>query len=288
MLDRNLLIVSGKGGVGKSAVAASLATSAARSGMRTLAIGMVDGLGLGAHLRTEKLTYRPTQVQPGLFAIAVDRPSALDEYLRLQLRVPKLAPTKQLMRALNVLVDTVPGVRETVTIGKPLYELWAKDYDIVIVDAPPLGQLFSYLRAPVTIAGMVPTGAIQSQAAAMARSLADTKATGLVLVTTADELPVSETSEALVQLVDEPVIDLVGLVVNRVLPELEVPTAAIAALETGAYRDAAVLHTSLNRSQKRWIAELPAMTTELPFLFGLMTPGEVAARLADEWDRMPT
>jgi anion-transporting ArsA/GET3 family ATPase len=286
MLDRQLLIVSGKGGVGKSAIAASLATSAARSGMRALAIGMVDGLGLGAHLRTERLRYSPTQVQPGLFALAVDRPSALDEYLRLQLRVPKLAPTKQLMRALNVLVDTVPGVRETITIGKPLYELWAKDYDIVIVDAPPLGQLFSYLRAPVAIASMVPTGAIQSQAAAMARSLADNKATGLVLVTTADELPVSETSEALIRLVDEPVIDLVGLIVNRVLPELAVPAATVAGLEAGAYRDAATLHTSLNRSQTAWIGKLPPMTTELPYLFGMLTPGEVAARLADELDRL--
>jgi anion-transporting ArsA/GET3 family ATPase len=285
MLDRQLLIVSGKGGVGKSAVAASLATSAARSGMRTLAIAMVDGLGLAAHLRAEKLRYRPAPIQPGLFAIEIDRPSALDEYLRLQLRVPRLAPTKQLMRALNVLVETVPGVRETVTMGKPLYELWAKDYDIVVVDAPPLGQLFSYLRAPVTIAGMVPTGAIQNQASGMARSLADATQTGLILVTTPDELPVSETREALHQLEDEQVISLAGLVVNRVLPRLEVPDARIDRLGDNAYRAAAKLHVSLNRRQEAWIGELPGGVTRLPYLFGVLTPGEVAARLADEWDR---
>lgn len=283
-----MLIVSGKGGVGKSAVTASLAVSAARSGMRTLTIAMVDGLGLAAHLRAEKLRYRPTAVQPGLFAVAVDRPSALDEYLRLQLRVPRMAPTKQLMRALNVLVDTVPGVRETITMGKPLYELWAKDYDIVIVDAPPTGQLFSYLRAPTAISDMVPTGAIQNQAAAMARSLADPAQTGLVVVATPDELPVSETTEFLGRLAAEPVVDLAGVVVNRVLPELAISADRVERLPANAYRDAATLHLSLNERQQSWLQRLPADAARLPYLFGVLTPGEVAARLADEWDRRYT
>lgn len=281
MLDKKLLVVSGKGGVGKSAVTASLSLAAAISGMKTLAIAMTDELGLAIHLRAEHLDYDPIAIQPGLEAMVVDRPRAIDEYLKTRMHVPKAAPTRQVMRALNVVVETVPGVREVVTMGKPIYELWNQNYDIVVVDAPPLGQLFSYLRAPATIAQLVPAGMIREQAAAMAEALADRQTTGLVLVTTAEELPVSETSEALAQLEAEPVIDLTALVVNRLLEPLELDGSE-AALPDGPYGDAARLHRALHARQQEWLAELPS-ATHLPFLFGLLTPGEVAARLAEEW-----
>ena len=85
-------------------------------------------------------TDRPTEVRPGLFAISMDRSQALDEYLKLQLHVPQGAPTKQLASALAVLADTAPGVREIISIGKPVYEQWRNTWDAVIVDAPSLGH----------------------------------------------------------------------------------------------------------------------------------------------------
>lgn len=281
MLDKKLLVVSGKGGVGKSAVTASLSLAAAISGLKTLAIAMTDELGLAIHLRAEHLDYDPISIQPGLEAMAVDRPRAIDEYLKTRMRVPKAAPTRQVMRALNVVVETVPGVREVVTMGKPIYELWNQNYDLVVVDAPPLGQLFSYLRAPATIAQLVPAGMIREQAAAMAEALANRHTTGLVLVTTAEELPVSETSEALAQLEAEPVIDLTALVVNRLLEPLELDEPEVQ-LPSGPYGDAARLHAALYARQQEWLTQLPS-ATPLPFLFGLLTPGEVAARLSEEW-----
>ena len=283
MLDRKLIFVSGKGGVGKSAVSASLAILAARRGLRVLVVGMVEDLGVASHFAIEHLTYAPRRARPGIDALAVYRDEALDEYLRLQLHVPRAAPTKVLTRALNVLAETAPGIREIVTLGKPVFEMWKGEYDLVLVDAPPLGQLFSYLRAPNTIADLVPAGPIQRQANQMHNALVDGETTSLVLVTTPEELPVLETTAALERLDDEPVITLAAVVTNRVLPELDVSSEQITALPDGPHRGAAIHHQALFAQQARWIEALP-VGPRLPYLFGLRTAGEVAERLADDWD----
>ena len=283
MFDRRLLIVSGKGGVGKSAVAASLALAAAQSGKRVLALGMVDGLGLGLHLGVEELHHEPVRTSAGLLAASVDRAKALDDYLKLQLRVPKAAPTRQLTRALAVLAETAPAIREIVSMGKPIYEAGRPEWDLVVVDAPPLGQLISYLRAPATLETLLPKGIVQRQAAVMRRYLAGASRTGLVLVTIPEELPIIETIESLDQLAEEPLIDLAGVVANRVLPELAVETDIVAGVEDDAVRIAAVRHHALYEHQQYWLRALDG-ATPLPNLFGLLTPGEVAARLSALWD----
>jgi anion-transporting ArsA/GET3 family ATPase len=283
VFTRRLLLVSGKGGVGKSAVAASLALAAARTGRRVLALGMVDGLGLAVHLGVDALGHEPRPANDGVAAAVIDRAVALDEYLRLQLRVPRAAPTQQLSRTLNVLVETAPGVREIISMGKPIYESQQSKWDLVVVDAPPIGQLVSYLRAPATIESLVPKGIVQSQARAMRRYLADPELTGLVLVTLPEELPINETVEALHELAAEPLIDIVSVVANRVLPPLEVSPEVVAALPASPLREAAELHLTLHEQQGFWLDALGDDAEQFPQLFGLVTPGEVAARLSDLW-----
>ena len=283
MFEHELLIVSGKGGVGKSAVAAAIARTAARTGKRVLAIGLVDSLGLASHLGAESLTYQPREVIPGVFTFAVDRAQALDEYLKAQLRVPRAAPTRQLTRALQALVDTAPGVREIISMGKPLFEMWKEVWDLVIVDAPPIGQLDSYLRAPATIGGLVPTGMIAEQATRMAQTLrSDT--TGLVVVATPEELPVIETRDVLETVKAEDLIGVAAVMANRVLPPLDVTAAVLESIQGTATAAAAHHHLGSFERQQRWLAELPA-GPRLPYLFGLLTPGEVAAQLGEVLER---
>ena len=167
-------------------------------------------------------------------------------------------------------------------MGKPIYEMWSGSYDLVLVDAPPAGQLLSYLRAPASIAALVPDGPIRRQAEEMRQALADETTSGLVLVTTPEELPVIETVATLDDLAGESVIDVVDVVANRVLPALALEEDPML-LGAGPYRDAALLHQGLLRQQAEWTAALPEHTP-LPFLFGVLTPGEVAARLADAWE----
>lgn len=280
MLDRRLLFVSGKGGVGKSAVSAALAILAARRGKRVLALSMTDQIGLAGHLGVDELTYEPVRISPGLYGTLVDRSHALDEYLGLQLRMPRSIPTRQLSNALSVLADTAPGIREIVTMGKPIFEVWREEWDLVIADAPPLGQLQSYLAAPQTITGLVPTGAVREQAARLEATLSDPATSGLLLVTTPEELAVQETREAIAHIDAERQILIAGVIANRVLDPLGLNRDAVAATPDGPPRAAGLLHTGLVEAQSVWLESIPH-DPRLPFLFGFHTPGEVSARLAE-------
>jgi|GEM_PF-480946 len=281
MAGTELIFVSGKGGTGKSAVAAALAIARARAGQSVLAVDMDRSRGLGAHLRSPDLAYAPREVQPGLFALSMDRANAFDEYLKLQLRVPQGAPTKQLAGALAVLADTSPGVREIITIGKPIYETWRGTWDVVIVDAQSLGQFQSYLLAPTTISNLVPTGNVKQQAERMETTLLDPEVTSVVLVANPAELAVRETIEARDVFLNEHLSTQPTLVMNRMLKVSGITKAQLGELNGGSIHDAAALQVSLEAEQERWAAELP-YDIALPFLLGILTPGEVAGQLADE------
>jgi anion-transporting ArsA/GET3 family ATPase len=194
--------------------------------------------------------------------------------------MPRSLPTRQLSNALSVLADTAPGIREIVTMGKPVFEVWREEWDLVIADAPPLGQLQSYLAAPQTITGLVPTGAVQEQAARLEATLSDPVMSSLLLVTTAEELAVQETREAMVQIDSERQILIAGVVANRVLEPLGVERDVLAATPEGPPRAAGLLQAGLVEAQAVWLDSIPH-DPRLPYLFGFHTPAEVAARLAE-------
>ena len=281
MLDTPLIFVSGKGGTGKSAVTAAIGLARARAGERVLCIDMGGTLGLGSHLRRTELAYAPKEVRPGLFAIQIDRARALDEYLKLQLHVPQGSPTRQLARALNVLVETAPGVREIISIGKPIYESWTDTWDAVVVDAPSLGQFQSYLHGPGTIADLAPAGTVRRQASRLVETLTDPEACSVVIVTTPSELAMTETREALDTIAAEGLSARPTVVANRVVPHAGFASTDIEALPDGSLREAAVLQLSIETDQEHWLTAVP-VDHSLPFLRGIHTPGEVATRLADE------
>lgn len=281
MAASTLTFVSGKGGTGKSAIAAAMAIDLARSGLTVLVIDMGAGTGLETHLRGIELGYRPVETRPGLWAMTMDRATALDEYLKLQLRVPQGAPTRQIAGALSVLADTAPGVREIISIGKPIYEVWRGVWDSVIVDAPSLGQLQSYLRAPATIRELVPTGNVRRQASDLAGTLADPAVTSIVLVTTPAELPVRETLETMAILEREALCPPPTVIVNRLLDPSGLDADDVDRLPEGtSVRGAAAMAVAMESEQASWLERIPHQRT-LPFLRGVLTPEEVAVRLAD-------
>jgi anion-transporting ArsA/GET3 family ATPase len=198
------------------------------------------------------------------------------EYLRVQIGVPGLATFGPAARAFDALAATAPGIREIVTLGKVLWEVRQGRYDLVIGDGPPTGQISGLLRAPLTIAELVPAGRIRQQAEWMAGMLLDPLISKLVLVTVPEELPTIETLEALLE--QEKLVGRTQVVANRVLPRL-----ATDAVGAGPVAEAAALHRSLYAGQQEWLERLPPEVS-LPFQFGLLTPGEVAARLADAWE----
>jgi len=280
MLDKRLAIVSGKGGVGKSAVASALALLGQRHGLRILAVEMESGGGLSAHFGTGPLEFEPREVRPGLHAMQIVRSDALLEYLSLQLRLPGMGRFGAVARAFDALATAAPAVREIVTVGKILWEVREDRWDLVVVDAPPTGQIASYLRAPTSISELVTTGRIRTQSQWMAETLGDPGITQLLLVTLAEELPTTETSETIdwvnrTGAVGEPVV-----IANRILEKVGPGDPP-----NGPVGDMVTLHRSLNDEQEKWLEELPPDIT-LPYLFGLFTPAEVAAHMSDELEAL--
>ena len=280
MLDKRLVIVSGKGGVGKSAVAAGLALLGQRNGLRILAVEMGSPGGLSTHFSTGPLEFKPREVRPGLHAMHIVRSEALLEYLSLQLRLPGVGRFGAVARAFDALATAAPAIREIITIGKILWEVKEDRWDLVVADAPPTGQIGSYLRAPRSISELVPTGRIRAQSEWMTATLADADMTQLAIVTLPEELPTTETLETMRWLEDEHIVPPPVVITNRALPELEDKSSP-----DGVVGEIANLHRSLWSDQQHWLAHVPPDLT-LPYMFGLFTPGEVAAHMSDELETL--
>lgn len=276
----DLVLVSGKGGTGKSAVTAALAIERARRGQTVLAVDLGTGLGLAAHLRARSLSYEPAELRTGVWAMTMVRAAALDEYLKTQLHVPGGAPTRSLTGALNVLVDTAPGVREIISIGKPIFETWKGIWDAVIVDTPSLGQFQSYLRAPTTIADLVPTGGVKRQASSLTLTLGDPSVTQVVLVSNPAELSVIETIESIERMREEDLCPAPLVVMNRTVEQSGITKRHVENLVPGPLREAAVHQRSVEAQQHHWLSQID-VDVSLPYLMGVLTPGEVAVKLAD-------
>jgi hypothetical protein len=182
-------------------------------------------------------------------------------------------------RAFDALATAAPAIREIVTIGKILWEVRQDRWDMVVFDAPPTGQIASYLRAPLSITELVATGRIRHQAEWMARTLADPTMTQLILVTLAEELPTTETRQTLDWIEETGVVPAPLVITNRVLEEVTIKTP------DGIPGEMVTLHKSLWSEQQQWMEELPPDLT-LPYLFGLFTPAEVAAHISDELERL--
>lgn len=309
-LDRRLLFFTGKGGVGKSTVAAATAVHAAEHGKRVLLVEVDDKGNAAALFEHAPVGFDPVEVHPGVHAMQMRTEASLREYLKVNLRVPVFGRLGPIAHMLEFVANAAPGVKEILTIGKICWEVRESiegraDWDLVVVDAAATGHVVAQLDSPRAIRELVQVGPVRTQTEWMMELLADPSITALNVVTTPEEMPINETIELVTTVRDELQVPLGVIVVNRVLPEPLTRTDApvFAALRTAAGTDAlrevvgegaeAVLDATglaiaLRRSRAvhltRLREELDLPTINLPYLFvrdhGLRVTRMVADALA--------
>jgi anion-transporting ArsA/GET3 family ATPase len=301
ILSGRLVIVTGKGGTGKTTVAAALAWAAASRGLRVVLaeVGREEQAPGLLHPGAPPVGYAGRELVPGLRAMRIDPFAALGEYIGLQLgttiadRVVRNQGFRQLMTA-------APGWRELITLGK----VWHLEQqqaegrptvDLIVVDAPATGHGLTFLDVPHLVASAVRSGPLRRNASEVERLLRDPARTRLVPVALAEELPVRETHELLERLRERVGIFVDRVVVNAIEPDPLPPGQADLPARLLALGDAApgrlrpaTLAACIEHRQARhtlnrhYVSELARLTglplVELPYLAGgVHGPGELAA-----------
>ncbi len=220
VLDRKLVFVTGKGGVGKTTIAAALGVLAASKGKRTLLCEMDAKGDLASSFETGPTRFEEREVAPNLWVMSMDTEASLRQYLSLHLRFGRAAYVGPLAKTFDFVASAAPGVREIASVGKLCWEVRERHFDIVVVDSVASGHIIGHLAAPQAINRLVQVGLIRQQTDWMLDILSDPKTSGVLAVTTPEEMPVSETVELIKRLETETTVALAGVVVNRVLPEL--------------------------------------------------------------------
>ena len=285
MLDKRLVVVTGKGGVGKTTVAAAMGLAAARAGKRTVICEVAEQARITQTFGLPAAGFNETEVAAGLHAFSINPENAKEEWLRRQLRSGTLTGLLGSSRVYQYLTAAAPGLTELVTIGK-VWELaqlerrtpGASPYDLAIVDAPATGSGMALLRAPRTYAQIAKVGPIRRHSEAIDAFITDPAQTAVVAVALPEEMPVNETVDLERRLAGELAMPLAQVLVNGLLPG-RLSAADVEAIESvdgqGSPAAREALSTALAgelraRSQRSQVARLrrraEAPVATLPFV----------------------
>ncbi len=287
-----VVIVAGKGGVGKTTVTAGLARAAALAGLSSLIIEVEGKSGLAALFGREPLTYEQVELSPGggregaadIRGRTLTPDDALLEYLR-DHGLSRISRRLLSGGALDVVATAAPGIKDILILGKVKQLEREKVADVILLDAPAAGHAITFLLAARALLDAVRVGPINSQARDVLDMLTDPTRCQVVLVTLPEETPVNELVDTAYHLEDRVGVSLGPVVVNGVYPIIAgldadpaMATAAAAAAGAGLRRGEAdslaaaagfrLERTALQREQVARLADrLPLPQIELPFLF---------------------
>ncbi|MCB0995861.1 MAG: hypothetical protein KDB21_12265 [Acidimicrobiales bacterium] len=288
-----VIIVAGKGGVGKTTVACTLGVAATRLGLSTLLVEVEGKRGLASVFAGEQLSSADTVLIPAddtsgraaLAARTITADDALLDYLA-DHGLGGFARRLSRMEVLETLATSTPGLRDLIVLGKIKQLEREGAYDLILVDAPASGHAVSFLRCADALLDTVHTGPVFKQATDVAELLSDPDRCRVLLVTLPEETPVNELVETAYLLEDTVGVKLGPAVVNCCYPELgdvdpalvgpDLPDGVRAAAEFWSRR-VELQRTQLARLQD----ELPLEQLLLPYLFDAPIDAADVELLAD-------
>jgi arsenite/tail-anchored protein-transporting ATPase len=250
-----VVVVAGKGGVGKTTVTAVIARAASDVGRRVLVVEL-DGKPALADLL------------PGIEVLAISAPEALDEYLR-DHGFARIAKRLNRTGVIDIVGTAAPGIDDIVVLGKIKQLERSGDYDLIVVDGPAAGHAITFLMSAAGLADAVGSGPVRAQADDVLELLHDPERCQVVLVTLPETTPVNEVVETAFALEDEVGVQLGPVVVNGVdvgepLPGDDAVRAAVADLEASV-ADGLVEAVAFRRSRREMEAgEIERLRGELP------------------------
>ena len=212
-----VIIVAGKGGVGKTTTAATLAVAAARAGQRALLVELEGKSGLASMFGLESLTGE-FEVFPGLTILPLAADEALLEYLE-DHGLRRMSKRLVQSGVLDIVATAVPGMREILVLGRVKALQREGAYDVIVVDGPAAGHAVTFLLSPKGLLDAVRVGPVLTQAVEVTEMLADPERAQVMLVTLPEETPVNETVETAETLVERIGLTLGPLVVNGLYPD---------------------------------------------------------------------
>jgi Mrp family chromosome partitioning ATPase len=297
-------IVAGKGGVGKTTVAASMALAATRVGLSALIVEVEGKSSIAALFGQERLHYDAVELVPAdpdtgrgaLSARTLAPDEALVEYLS-DHGMKRISNRLAGSGALDMVATATPGIRDVLVLGKVKQLERLAAADVIVVDAPAAGHAIQFLRSATGLLDAVNVGPIESQAREVADMLSDPSRCEVVLVTLAEETPVNELVETAFMLEDKVGVALGPVVVNGVFdasPALDADPEDLArdarvSLRPGeadALRTACGFVSDRARLQapqiERLRTELPLPQIHLPFRYTSQLGHDDIEALADE------
>lgn len=306
----NVLIVAGKGGVGKTTVGACLGVAAARAGFDALLIELEGFSHLAPTLQVGSLGYEPRVVKHHapvtetgsrgrLRAMQLRPEDALTDYLNRSGMGPLINRVSR-AGAVEVVTAAAPGIRDLVTLGKIRQMEQAAVADLIVVDAPASGHAITFLTCAAAMAASSSSGPIREQADQVLAMLGDDTRCQVLLVTLPEETPVSETVETAFAIEDRVGLKLGPVVINSVWPAIEGLDRRLADVERDTDVDPALLAAARFRLDRqadqrdqieRLAQELPLPQIRLPHLFradiDLAAVGQLAEDLTKQVDALP-
>ncbi len=285
--DRRLILVLGKGGVGRSTVAAAIAGQCAAAGKKTLLYETNANDRFGNYFDKPAVSTEPVQLANNLWAVNATPASALAEYGLMILKFKSVYEMVFENRVTRAFLRAIPGLDDYALLGKAWFHTEETKrgkpvWDTVIFDMPASGHSVSMLRVPWVIVDTVPEGPLTRDARTVKELLSDSRRTAAILVTLAEEMPVNEAIELEDKLIALGIVPQ-QLVVNQLYPERFPAGTPLARVLDALVADPALTtplaevtaHASLSRDRRalnaHYLAELAKRAktpiAELPMVF---------------------